>query len=389
MIELSKACVKQLDIKDAVLMPYYDSSDPRYFDKRKKFGKGKKKMADTKKKAVEKVIKKPPSKAIKSVQMDLFSQFITNDLESVSNTVELWESIPKYIFTPAQVEKLRTPTGHADPYEQPYTFKDIDCTITIQPALIKQEDGGYKAFFPSVTEELIEEALKKILTDQNYGIHDPTKSETWVKFTLYMVQKELKKRGKTRNLDEIKQAIQVMSLCMLTLSKGKKELWRGAILQDLVTVDREEYIEDTGALHAARLPLFISHAIDKLEYRQFNIDRLMSLNTQLSRWLYKRFVHHYKYASMTETHHFMFSFVKKSSRFLEGKTERNNRKKMIDALNELKRKGVLMFHEVQEIKEGRKIVDVKYTVTASLDFCSEQKAASAAQKKRKATLVDK
>jgi hypothetical protein len=33
MIELSKACVKQLDIKDAVLMPYYDSSDPRYFDK--------------------------------------------------------------------------------------------------------------------------------------------------------------------------------------------------------------------------------------------------------------------------------------------------------------------------------------------------------------------
>jgi hypothetical protein len=58
MIELSKACVKQLDIKDAVLMPYYDSSDPRYFDKRKKFGKGKKKMADTKKKAVEKVIKK-------------------------------------------------------------------------------------------------------------------------------------------------------------------------------------------------------------------------------------------------------------------------------------------------------------------------------------------
>ncbi|TXK95889.1 hypothetical protein BMR10_09315, partial [Methylococcaceae bacterium CS4] len=62
-------------------------------------------------------MKKPPSKAIKSVQMDLFSQFITNDLESVSNTVELWESIPKYFFTPAQVEKLRTPTGHADPYE--------------------------------------------------------------------------------------------------------------------------------------------------------------------------------------------------------------------------------------------------------------------------------
>ncbi|SMG64135.1 conserved hypothetical protein, partial [methanotrophic bacterial endosymbiont of Bathymodiolus sp.] len=110
--------------------------------------------------------KMPPSKAIKSIQYDLFSQFLTNDPDSVSNTVELWESIPKYFFTPAQVEKLRTPTGHADPYEQPYSYKNMDCIVTIQPALIKQKDGSYKAFFSSVTEELIEEALKKILTDQ-------------------------------------------------------------------------------------------------------------------------------------------------------------------------------------------------------------------------------
>ena len=351
-------------------------------------------MPNTKKKpatnkAVKKVIKKPPSKAIKSIQYDLFSQFLTNDPESVSNTVELWESIPKYFFTPAQVEKLRTPTGHADPYEQPYSYKGMDCTVTIQPALIKQKSGSYKAFFPSVTEELIEEALKKILADQNYGIHDPGKSETWVKFSLYMVEKELKKRWKTRSIVEIKHAIQVMSRCNITLSKSKKEIWNGAILQDLVTVDREEYIKDSDSLHAARLPLFISHAIDKLEYRQFNIDRLMSLNTQLSRWLYKRFVHRYKQASMIDTYHFMYSNVKAESRYLEGKAERKNRKKMIDALEKLKGQGVLMSYGAQEIKEGRKIVDVKYTVTASLDFRTEQKAANAAQKKRQLALVYK
>jgi hypothetical protein len=333
--------------------------------------------------------KMPPSKAIKSIQYDLFSQFLTNDPDSVSNTVELWESIPKYFFTPAQVEKLRTLTGHADPYEQPYSYKDMDCIVTIQPALIKQKDGSYKAFFPSVTEELIEESLKKILTDQNYGIHDPYKTETWVKFSLYMVQKELKKRNKSRSLDQIKAAIQIMSQCIIMISKGKKEIWKGAILQDLVTVDREEYIEDTGALHAARLPLFISHAIDKLEYRQFNIDRHMQLKTQLSRWLYKRFVHRYKQASMIDTYHFMYSTVKAESRYLEGKTERNNRKKMLDALEELKGQGILMSYEVRETKEGRKIIDVKYTVTASLDFRTEQKAANAATKNRQLGLVDK
>lgn len=333
--------------------------------------------------------KAPPVKAIKSIQYDLFSQFVTNDPDSVSNTVELWESIPKYFFTSAQVEKLRIPTGHADPYKQPYSYKGMDCTVTIQPALIEQENGSYKAFFPSVTEELIEEALKKILTDQNYGIHDPAKSETWVKFSLRMVEKELKKRGKRRSIAEIKQAIQVMNRCIITLSKGKKELWSGAILQDLVTVDREEYIEDTGALHAARLPLFISHAIDKLEYRQYNIDRHMTLKTQLSRWLYKRFVHRYKQASMTETYHFRYLTVKAESHYLEGKTERNNRKKMIDTLDELKAHGILMFYEAQEIKEGRKIIDVTYTVTASLDFRTEQKAANAAVNKRKLGVVDK
>lgn len=374
---ISRALAPELNASDAGLFPYYE---PQNFNNRGR------QMTDTKKKAPKKT---PPSKAIKSLQLDLFGQFVTNDKDSVSNTVELWESIPKYFFTPQQVEKLRTATGHADPYEQPYNYQGLDCTVTIQPALIKQEDGGYKAFFPSVTEELIEEALKKILTDQNYSIHDPAKSETWVKFTLYMVQNELSKRGKTRSLDQIKHAIEVMSLCMLTLSKGKKELWRGAILQDLLTVDREEYIEDSSALHAARLPLFISHAINKLEYRQYNIDRHMSLKTQLSRWLYKRFVHRYKQASMIDTYHFMYSTVKQESRYLEGKTERNNRLKMIKALDELKGQGVLISYEAAEVREGRKVVDVTYTVTAALDFRTEQKAANAAQKKRGVALVDK
>ncbi|WP_167374420.1 hypothetical protein [Bathymodiolus platifrons methanotrophic gill symbiont] len=39
MIELSKSCVKDFKAtgdKDALLFPYYDTSDPRYFDKKTK-----------------------------------------------------------------------------------------------------------------------------------------------------------------------------------------------------------------------------------------------------------------------------------------------------------------------------------------------------------------
>jgi hypothetical protein len=231
-----------------------------------------------------KQMKKPPKDPIKSLQLDLFSQFVTNDQSQVSNTIELWERIPKYFFTAKQVEKLRTIDGLAKPYEWAYTENGNEYTVSIQPALIKQKDGKYKAFFPGVTEELIEEALKKIFSDQQYAIHDPEKTESWIKFTLGMIQKALKTKGRSRSIDEIKHGINVMSSCLLTFSKGGKELWRGAILQDLVTVGREEYLASTDNHHIARLPLFISHSINNLDYRQFNYDRLMSCNEQLTRW---------------------------------------------------------------------------------------------------------
>ena len=241
-------------------------------------------------------MKTPPTKQIKNPQYELFTQFVTNDKSEVSNTVEVWESIPKYFFTPTQVNKLRITNGHANPFKWLYQYDGIDCAVKIQPALIEQDDGNYKAFFPSVTEELVEEALKKILADQRYGLHDPHNIETWVRFTLSLVQKELNARGRTRNRNQIKHAIEVMSSCVITFYKEDKEVWKGSILQDLVTVGRGEYLADTNSQHIARLPLFISHAINQLEYRQFNYDRLMSCDEQLTRWVYKRLIHRYRQA---------------------------------------------------------------------------------------------
>ena len=322
-----------------------------------------------------KLVKKPPEKYIKSLQLDLFSQFVTNDKSEVSNTVEIWESIPKYFLTPAQVKKLRTDTGHADPYEWNYSEKGGNFTVRIQPALIKQGNNKYQAFFPGITEELVEEALKKILTIQNHGIHDVNKVETWVRFSLRMVLKELASRGRDRNINQIKHAIEVMSSCVITLSKEKKEIWKGSILQDLVTVGREEYLADTDAQHIGRLPLFISHAINQLEYRQFNYDRLMSCDEQLTRLIYKKLINRYRHANLINNYHFMYSDWKNSG-LLQQNREIDNRKKVLSALNELKEKNIIANYETDERKESRAITDVKYIIYPSNEFISEQKAAN-------------
>jgi hypothetical protein len=333
----------------------------------------------------KKLRKTPPKEAIQSIQYDLFTTFLTNDGGSVSNAVEVWDAIPKYFLTPVQQKNLRSSNGLAKPFEWEYVFNSQPCSVSIQPALIKQGDGEYKAFFPSVTEELVEEALKKIFTDQHYGIHDPDNTESWVRFTLGMISRELKERGRERNRPEIKHAIAVLSRCVLTLYQDGKEVYSGPILSDLVTVNRSEYLADSDSQHVARLPVFLSHGINRRQYRQFNYSRWMEFDSQLSRWLFKRLVHRYRHASLIDTYHFMYSDVKQNSGLLQQGREADNRKKVIGALEELKNKRVILSYEAGETRHARRVTNVKYTLTAAPEFIKEQKAAN----KRAAALVDK
>lgn len=320
--------------------------------------------------------KKSPPKPVNSVQFDLFKSFVTNDKSDVSNSIDIWEAIPKYFINEKQAAKLRMDNGLANPFKWEYRYKGSSYAVRIQPALLEEKNDKFKAHFPGATEELVEEALKKILTEQSQGIHSPTEYETWVKFTLKMLQKELVLRGRGRNIGEIKQAIQIMSKCHLSVYKDGKEIWSGAILQDLVTVDRNDYIEDPGAYHIARLPLFVSSAINKLQYRQFNYARLMQCKSQLSAWLYRKMINNFKQAGLKDTdyYHLAFDSIKESGLLQQG-NDRESRKKVISALEELKERSVLRDYEVKEKKEGRKVVDVVYVMWASAEFVAEQKQA--------------
>ncbi len=320
--------------------------------------------------------RKPPTEPIKSVQYDLFTSFLTNNGDEVANALELWDAIPKYFLTHKQQEKLRTDKGHADPYQWEYTYRGKPCAVKLQPALIEQDDGSYKAFFPSVTEELVEETLKKFLTDQQYGRHDPDNVESWVRFTLGLIYRELKARGRERNRKQIRHAISIMNRCILSVYEDGIEIYSGPILSDLITVNRGEYLADTDSQHAARLPFFLSLGINRLQYRQFNYGRLMDCNDQLTRWLYKLLIHRYRQASLIDTYHFLYSGVQQGSGLLQQGRDVDNRNKIVRSLKELQKKGVLLSYTAENEKSGRKIADVKYTVTGATEFIKEQKAAN-------------
>ncbi|GFO77450.1 hypothetical protein BPLS_P5904 [Bathymodiolus platifrons methanotrophic gill symbiont] len=132
-----------------------------------------------------------------------------------------------------------------------------------------------------------------------------------------------------------------MSKCIITAYEDKEEIYTGAILQDYCSVDRKKYLDDSKALHVARLPVFISHAVNTLQYRQFNYKRMMRLKSALSREILRRMINRFIQASLIKTYHFRFSTIQEETPYLRAVKQSKNREKIISALNELVKEGAI------------------------------------------------
>lgn len=343
----------------------------------------------------KKIASKPPVKAPQSVQYDLFTTFF-GDASELSNTIELWDAIPKYSVSPRAQNGLRSDENRLPVHEYQFVYAtrkdgqrfESACRVAIQPASIKTDDG-YIDFYPSTDEELVEEVIRKIFADQQCGLHDPDNTESWVRFSVQMVRKELKARGKTRSLDEIKRSIDILSKTHVSLFLDDTDdpVYSAPILSDVTRVTRQKYLADTSMTWIARLPALISKSVNELTYRQFNYGVLMSLPSQLSRWLHKRLSHNYTNASFIDPYEVLFSSIQRDSGLLTYVRTAANLKALEDAFEELQAARVLMSWErLDDRREGRKIIDVKYRLLAHSDFIKDVKAANARLKDSRSSL---
>lgn len=346
-----------------------------------------------------KTVKKPPVKPPQSRQYDLFSTFFGEPAE-LSNTIELWDAIPKYAVSARAQNKLRNADGRLPVYEQPFVYSarykgqrvEKSCRVEVHPTPIKEktEDGYvFRDFYPSTDEELVEEVIKKIFADQQSGIHDPDNTESWIRFSLQMIRKELKVRGKTRSLDEIKRSIDILSTAVIRLYEDGDDtpIYTNPILTDVIRVNRQRYLTDGSLTWVAKLPALISKSVNELTYRQFNYGVLMSLPTQLARWLHKRLSHNYINASHLDSYDILFSSIQRDSGLLPYKRTRDNLKALEAGFDELVSQNVLFGWERREERmAGRGIGDVLYSLQAHSDFIRDVKAANARLKEAKTSL---
>jgi len=328
-----------------------------------------------------------------SKQYDLFSSFF-GDPNNLSNTIELYDAIPKFAVSARVQSNLRDDKGNLPVYEQEFLYrptapglpKEVQCRMMVQPASIKNPDGSYTQYYPSYDEELVSDVLVKLFSDQQFGSHKPDGSESWVRFSLTMIQSELSARGKTRSFDEIKRSIEILSRAVyeVRIARATKNmLYTNPILTEVTGVTRSDYLNDPKSMWVAKLPVLISKSVNEVTYRQFNYGKLMGLSSQMARWFLKRLSHQYTQASLIDPYHILFSSIKRDSGLLHQQRISANIKTVDAALTELVEADVLMNFKKEDRRHGLKILDVIYTMLPTHAFRDEIKTANARQTKHR------
>lgn len=339
----------------------------------------------------KKVVQLPNKDAFANKQLDIFQSFYANTDEQrsdASNSIELWDSVPRYSISQQSMNKMRDDKGRLDLLEIHFNYRQTSLKAIIQPALIQEEKNGVKStisYYPSANEELIEEALRKIATIQQMGFHEPMK-RSGVVFTLYQLREELRQRGHTRSFNEIIKSLTILSSSIIEINgedkqRNKSYGKRSAYFPAVNWVNQADLSEDPNAKWHVQFHPLVTDSIDKLTFRQFNYQQLMSHTTQLARWLHKYLVTKYTMASKMKPFEMRYSTIKRDSAMLSGyKVERQAIAACDFSMEELKTQKIA--HEIKRhtVTGARnKIIDVVYTITPTLDFIAEVKAANARQ----------
>lgn len=337
----------------------------------------------------------PPTEAdFQSEQLDLFRFFLCNsegERDRLSNTFDLWDSVPRYSISRQSMDKMRKTGTFPQLMSIPFHYRGREFKATIQPAWIQNRDNSIKGYYPSANEELTEDALRKIAAEQHNGYFDKPNYRSGVMFTLHMLREELSKRGHTRSYQEIVLSLRILARSSIEISAIDGQDGEGFTINPyfsgLSAVSRTVLAQDPEAKWIVQFHPLVTQSIDSLTYRQYSYAQMMGHSTQLARWLHKQLSLKFTFASLMTSFEIRFSTVKRDSYLLEGYKMLRQAVVALDlAFEELTRGGVLAAVQKTEIRGVRsKLEDVVYTLTASREFISQTKAAN----KRQSLIAEK
>lgn len=315
------------------------------------------------------LVKKPDASGVRIAeckQMDLFSIFDARDRlqDDYSNTVELYDALPKYVWGAREHEDLRsaTITRHC-------TIRGTDLVLKIKPALIERDDQTV-LIYPGEREELVEDALRKLAVNGS-GVY--VNKKAGVSFTLYELLKELERTGHTYSLDQVKEALFVCRGAILECySADGSSVINSSYFGLLGLTTRQEIQEDSTAKCFVQFNPLVNDSIMNLTFRQYNYRIGMDIRSALARFFYKRMTQYWIQAG--DRHPYtpsLLTFMGQSPRGLSG-SMREDLRAMRNALKSLEKNKVILRYEEEKVLQGKqKVIDAKYRIYPHPDFVKE------------------
>lgn len=211
----------------------------------------------------------------------MFQDFLYNtpkELECLSDSIPLWDCLPKYVLS-SQTTNESGRKNHFPPmiklkcqhFEQWFSVK-------ILPALISNDEDDASVYYPSTTEELVEEALRRIATLQNHGFYkddDSNLRSSGVAFTVSQLREELSRHGHSRSHKEIVLSLEILAKSIIEI-KTEGEDDSGYIVSPYFTqlqaVSRRDFKSDPHARWYVDFHPLIDQAISMVtDYRRLEV----------------------------------------------------------------------------------------------------------------------
>lgn len=307
---------------------------------------------------------------------------------SFSNTLELYDAIPKHVRSSNRLSSQRVDGRYLPILERSFRYRDRwtgethDYAVEIRPARIKipvnddEERHSEQEYYPAAREELVEEALRKVATDNLSGIY--LDNEAGVQFTLGQLRRELSARKHSFPLDEIKQALEICHTTNVKVTdRAGQEIASGTIFPVLLMSSRDRWLKEPGdALCYVQFHPLITQSINRLTNRQFNYDTHMLCRNQLARWLHKRLSHNYVNANWDNCYTIKATTIDRDSSLVNNERFRDRVSAIETALQELVSGDVIASFEKDLIQVGRRLTDVKFHIRPSLKFIENMKLAN-------------
>ena len=299
----------------------------------------------------------------------VFWETIPADRSGYTNTIEFYDLLPRYLFGEQPVDKSSL--------SRDFEFAGNPYRMTVTPAQFQNADGTETIAFPGEREQIVEDVIRRLTLEQDRLKLSTATQRVEFAFTIYELQKELSRVNHTLSRSEIKAALKILNRSFFEVTKlgSKKPMVSSTAFPTLSVMD----VSDEGSKHVLSFNELVAEGLKRLDFRQMDYERLMSIKTGPGRWLYKRMVQRFTQAGGFLSYDILASSIARDSGMSERSRWRDTLKKVDRAVQSLQDAGIVdSFNRGERRDEKtRRINDIFYTIYPGRDFCRDQKRGNA------------